>query len=80
MRSVAGAIGASLYAHSHTIMPELNALIIESRGSQAPCDGVTELRWQTMVALERGMSSPVGVEAQAQLIEDEARFIHFRHS
>jgi hypothetical protein len=33
-----------------------------------------------MAALERGMSSPAGVTAQAKLIEDEARFIDFRHS
>ena len=54
--------------------------MIESRGLQAPYDGVTEVWWETMAALERGMSSPAGIEAQAQLIEDEARFIDFRHS
>ena len=43
-------------------------------------DGVTEVWWETMAALERGMSSPAGVEAQAKLIEDEARFIYLRHS
>ena len=52
----------------------------ESRGLQAPYDGVTEVWWETMAALERGMPSPAGIEAQAQLIEDEARFIDFRHS
>ena len=61
-------------------MPELSALMIESRGLQEPHDGVTEGWWETMAALERGMSSPAGVEAQARLIEDEARFIDFRHS
>ena len=80
VKSVAGAIRASRYVQSHTILPELNALMIESRGLQAPYDGVTEVWWETMAALERGMSSPAGIEAQAQLIEDEARFIDFRHS
>ena len=80
MKSVAEAIRASPYVQSHTTLPELNALMIESRGSQAPYDGVTEVWWETMAALERGMSSPAGIEAQAQLMEDEARFIDFRHS
>jgi hypothetical protein len=33
-----------------------------------------------MAALEQGMSSPTGVEAQTKLIEDEARFIDFSQS
>ena len=78
--SVAEAIGASRYVQSHTKLPELNQLMIESRGLKAPYDGVTEVWWDTMAALERGMSSPCGVEAQRKLIEDEARFIDFSRS
>ena len=80
VKSVSEAIGASRYVQSNTTLPELNALMIESRGLRAPYDGVTEVWWETMAALERGMSSPAGAEAQAKLIEDEARFIDFRHS
>ena len=80
MKSVAGAIGGSRYLRSHTTLPELNALMIESRGLQAPYDGLTEVWWETMAALERGMSSPAGIEAQAKLVDDEARFIDFSHS
>ena len=65
---------------SHTILPELNDTMVVSRGLQAPYDGVTEVWWETMSALERGMSSLAGVAAQAQLIEDEARFIDFNQS
>ena len=68
MKSVARAIGGSRYVKSHTILPELNASIIESRGLQALFDEVTRVQWETMAALERGMSSPTGFEAQAQLI------------
>ena len=32
VKSVAEAIGASRYVQSHTILPELNKLMIESRG------------------------------------------------
>ena len=80
VKSVAEAIGASRSVLSHTILPELNELMIESRGLQAPYDGVTEVWWETMSALEQGMSSAAGVEAQGKLIEDEARFIDFSRS
>ena len=77
VESVAEAIGASRYVQSHTILPELNELMIESRGLQAPYDGVTEVWWETTSGLEQGMSSAAGVEAQGKLKEDEARFIDF---
>ena len=80
VNSVAEAIGASRYVQSHTILPELNELMIESRGLQAPYDGVTEVWWETISAFEQGMSSAAGVEAQEKLIEDEARFIDFSRS
>ena len=80
VKSVADAIGASRYVQSHTVLPELNELMSESRGLQPPYDGVTEVWWETMAVLEQGMSSPTGVEAQAKLIEDEARFIDFSQS
>ena len=80
VKSVAEAIGACRYVQSHTILPELNELMIESRGLKAPCDGVTEVWWETMSALELGMSSSSGVKAQGKLTEDEARFIDFSRS
>ena len=80
VKSVAEAIGASRYVQSHTILPELNELMIESRGLQAPYDAVTEVWWETMGALEQGMSSAAGVEAQGKLTGDEARFIDFSRS
>jgi len=80
VKSVAGAIGASRYVQSHTILPELNETMVVSRGLQTPYDGVTEVWWETISALEQGMSSPEGVAAQTQLIEDEARFIDFSQS
>ena len=80
VESVAEAIGASRCVQSHTILPELNELMIESRGLQAPYDGVTKVWWETMSALEQGMSSAAGVEAQGKYLEDEARFIDFSRS
>ena len=80
VKSVAEAISASRYVQSHTILPEVNETMMASRGLQAPYDGVTEVWWETMSALQHGMSSPEGVAAQTQLIEDEARFIDLERS
>ena len=48
MKSVAGAIGASRCVQSLTVLLELNALMIESHGLQAPQDGVTRVGWEAM--------------------------------
>jgi len=80
VKSVAGAIGACRYVQSHTIMPELNALMLESRGLQEPYDGVTEVWWESQADLDRGIFSPDGIAAQTKLIEDESRFIDFSQS
>ncbi|MAA85126.1 MAG: hypothetical protein CME46_05280 [Halieaceae bacterium] len=80
VKSVATAIGACRYVQSHTVLPELNALMIESRGLLDPYEGITEVWWQDSAALEIGMSSAEGIDAQRQLVEDEARFIDFSRS
>ena len=80
VKSLASAIGATRYVQSHTTLPVLNELMLKSRGLQAPYDGITEVWWEDKAALESGMGSPEGVEAQAQLIEDESRFIDFSQS
>ena len=80
VKSVAEAIGACRYVQSHTTLPDLNALMVESRGLKPAYDGITEVWWQSQADLDRGMSSKEGVEAQARLIEDESRFIDFSQS
>ena len=80
VKSVAEAIGACRYVQSHTTLPDLNALMVQSRGLQPPYDGITEVWWESQADLDRGMASAEGVEAQARLIEDESRFIDFSQS
>ena len=80
VKSVAEAIGASRYVQSHTILPQLNALLLESRGLENPYDGITEVWWDSQADLERGMASPEGIDAATKLIEDESRFIDFSRS
>ena len=80
VKSVSGDIGACRYVQSHTVLPKLNSLMIESRGLAEPYDGITEVWWESHEELERGLSSVAGIEAQKKLIEDESRFIDFSRS
>jgi uncharacterized protein (TIGR02118 family) len=80
VRGVADVIGAVRYVQSHTVAPELNQLLADSRGSADPYDGVTELWWHTLAELEASMQTPESQEAQRQLLEDESTFIDFARS
>ena len=80
VRGFAQAIGASKYIQSHTIAPEMNALFAESRGLAPAYDGITEVWWASMDALQAGMSSDEGRKAHAALKDDEAKFIDFSNS
>ena len=80
MRGFADAIGAVRYIQSHTCLPDLNELFIESRGLQPAYDGITEVWWPDRAALEQGMNSEAGVAAHAALKEDESKFIDFSRS
>jgi uncharacterized protein (TIGR02118 family) len=80
MHSIAGAINAVRYVQSHTVQPELNDILRESRGLEEPYDGVTEVWWESLADLQGAMESEEGQEAQRRLIEDESTFIDFAHS
>jgi uncharacterized protein (TIGR02118 family) len=80
VRSVADAIGAVRYVQSHTVSPELNAFLRQSRGSAEPYEGITEVSWESLEALQAGMGAPESLEAQQRLIEDESKFIDFARS
>jgi uncharacterized protein (TIGR02118 family) len=80
VRGFAEAIRARKYIQSHTIAPDLNALLVESRGLAAPYDGITEVWWDNEEAFKAGMSTPQGQEAHRRLKEDEATFIDFAGS
>lgn len=65
--------------HRRTMPPQLNGFMIENRGLK-PQYRATEVKWETMGALEQGMSSPPSVEAQRKVVEDleyEAPFVDF---
>jgi uncharacterized protein (TIGR02118 family) len=74
------ALRATKYVQSHTVEPELNDLLQQSRGLQPPYDGITEI-WRESVEVARAaMATPEGAQAMQELLEDESAFIDFEHS
>ena len=80
VKSVAAAIGASKYVQSHTILPEANAMLRQSRGLADGYDGITEVWFDTDEAFAHAMATPAGQAAGTMLVEDEGRFIDFARS
>jgi hypothetical protein len=80
VQSVADTIGAVRYVQSHTVSPEMNAFLSHSRGSAEPYDGITEVWWESLEALQAAMGASESLEAQRCLIEDESKFIDFARS
>jgi uncharacterized protein (TIGR02118 family) len=69
------------YVQSHTsTRPEFSALG-ESRGSAGKdYDGIAELWWDSAECLAAATTSPEGIQAARELLEDEARFIDLPNS
>jgi uncharacterized protein (TIGR02118 family) len=80
VRSVADAIGAVRYVQSHTMAPELNEVLRDSRGCEEPYDGITEVWWESLADLEASLQAPASQDAQRRLLEDESTFIDFARS
>lgn len=80
VRGFAAAIKAKKYIQSHTVAPEINAALEESRGLPPAYGGITEVWWDDLESLEAGMSSEEGRAAHQALKEDEAKFIDFSKS
>jgi hypothetical protein len=75
VREAAAAIGARRYVQSHTLETPLNAALAASRGMDEAFDGITEVWWDDLAALEAGMGTPEGIEAARRLLDDEREFI-----
>jgi len=74
------ALQAARYVQSHTVEPELNILLQQSRGLEEPYDGVTEIWWESVDVLREAMATPDGSRAMEELLQDEATFIDFGRS
>ncbi|MDB5986219.1 MAG: hypothetical protein JWR16_1272 [Nevskia sp.] len=77
---LAQAIRAKKYIQSYTVEPELNALLLASRGLATPYDGITEVWWDDADSLRAALASKEGQAAFAALLQDEAKFIDFSQS
>ena len=80
VRGVAEAIGAVRYVQSHTILPELNQTFQDGRGLDSPYDGITEVWFESLEAMQAAIGSKDGLDAAHLLVEDESRFIDFAKS
>jgi uncharacterized protein (TIGR02118 family) len=74
------ALGARRYVQTHTLGPDLNGPLANSRGTAEAYDGLAEISWDSLEALAAAFASEEGQRADAILKEDEARFIDFERS
>jgi uncharacterized protein (TIGR02118 family) len=70
------ALGIRRYVQTHTLDEPANGLLRQSRGAPAEYDGVAEL-WFDSAELR---STPEALQAGAELLEDERRFIDLANS
>ena len=68
------------YVQVHTIEDPLNDLTSGPRGTMKPYDGVAELWWASREALLAANSTPEGLAAARELLEDEKKFIDLANS
>ena len=74
------ALRVKRYVQTHTIDTPFNEVLRESRGGGEPYDGVVEIWWDSVEELEAAFSTPEGVQASEELLEDEKRFIDLPRS
>jgi uncharacterized protein (TIGR02118 family) len=80
VRERASALGISRYVQQHTIDTPMNEGLRTGRGGPEPYDGVAELWWESLEALQAAVATPEGQKAVATLLEDERRFIDLPRS
>jgi uncharacterized protein (TIGR02118 family) len=80
VRSVAEAIGALRYVQSHTLDTPINQAMTESRKMPGGYDGITEVWFESLDAIQRAIATPEGADAMRLLVEDEQTFIDMSRS
>jgi uncharacterized protein (TIGR02118 family) len=80
VRSHAAVLRIRRYVQSHRIETPGNDLLRASRGAEEPYDGAAELWWDSLDDLAAGTSTPDGVRAAQELLDDERRFIDLARS
>ena len=72
-------LGIRRYVQVHAIDSPANEMIRASRGAPEGCDGIAELWFDSLDALE-APASPEAAAAALELLEDERRFIDLERS
>jgi uncharacterized protein (TIGR02118 family) len=80
VRERADVLRIKRYVQVHTVDSPVNAALRASRGGPEGYDGVAELWWDSLDDLVAGSSSPEGVRAAQELLDDERRFIDLANS
>jgi uncharacterized protein (TIGR02118 family) len=75
-----GRLNLRRYVQTHTIDTDVNAQLAAARGTFQAFDGVAELWWDSLDDLLAVLGSEDGQRANAELAEDEARFIDLERS
>jgi uncharacterized protein (TIGR02118 family) len=68
------------YVQTHTLDTDLNSQLAAARGTFEAFDGVAELWWDSLEDFLTTLGSEDGQRANAELAEDEARFIDLERS
>ncbi len=76
VKSFADAMKAIRYVQSHTVLPEVNAGLIASRGLEKPYDGITEVWWNSAEELAAGSATPEGKAAAKDVMSFAGDLIH----
>ena len=81
VKSKSEALNIRRYVQSHTIQPEFGLAVSSARGmKQLGFDGIAELWYDSIEAIEETAETTAGREANAVLAEDETRFINMEAS
>ena len=81
VKSKAEELNMKKYVQSHTTNMALGNSVASERGMKlAGFDGITEVWWENIEALQRALGTEVGQAASLMLAEDEARFIDMEAS
>lgn len=71
----AKALGFLKYVQSHKVPSEAIDAFAAGRGWQPPPDGLTEIWWESVAAMQNALSSAEGQKASAILEKDEVQFV-----
>lgn len=71
----AAALNLRRYAQHHASDDPVNDALRQGRGAQEAYDGVAELWWDSVQAMQDAFTTPEGKAAGRELMEDEKTFI-----